>query len=69
MINMIKLGFTPKACCWVHRRGQAQGILAVYVHTIFPVGYYSALFILGLSARNGIQVPSGFMMVAETANH
>ncbi|KAI9465600.1 hypothetical protein BJY52DRAFT_1245051 [Lactarius psammicola] len=29
MINMIKLGFTPKACCWVHRRGQAQGILAV----------------------------------------
>jgi WD domain, G-beta repeat len=31
MINMIKLGFTPKACCWVHKRGQAQGILAVYV--------------------------------------
>ncbi len=30
MINMIKLGFTPKACCWVHRRGQAQGILAMY---------------------------------------
>ncbi|KAH9065510.1 hypothetical protein EDB87DRAFT_1679972 [Lactarius vividus] len=29
MINMIKLGFTPKACCWVHRRGKAQGILAV----------------------------------------
>ncbi|KAI0259831.1 hypothetical protein BC834DRAFT_1045054 [Gloeopeniophorella convolvens] len=29
MINMIKLGFMPKACCWVHRRGQAQGILAV----------------------------------------
>jgi peptidylprolyl isomerase domain and WD repeat-containing protein 1 len=31
MINMIKLGFAPKACCWVHRRGQAQGVLAVYV--------------------------------------
>ena len=29
MINMLKLGFTPKACCWVHRRGQAQSILAV----------------------------------------
>ncbi|KAG2129450.1 hypothetical protein DEU56DRAFT_817175 [Suillus clintonianus] len=29
MINMLKLGFTPHACCWVHRRGQAQGLLAV----------------------------------------
>ncbi|EMD39875.1 hypothetical protein CERSUDRAFT_112125 [Gelatoporia subvermispora B] len=29
MINMIKLGYTPHACCWVHRRGQAQGLLAV----------------------------------------
>ncbi|KAI0050418.1 peptidyl-prolyl cis-trans isomerase [Auriscalpium vulgare] len=29
MINMIKLGYTPLACCWVHRRGQAQSILAV----------------------------------------
>ncbi|KAJ3539228.1 hypothetical protein NM688_g6396 [Phlebia brevispora] len=29
MINMIKLGYTPLACCWVHRRGQAQGLLAV----------------------------------------
>ncbi|KAG1751126.1 hypothetical protein EDB19DRAFT_1893208 [Suillus lakei] len=29
MINMLKLGFTPQACCWVHRRGQAQGLLAV----------------------------------------
>lgn len=33
MINMIKLGYTPHACCWVHRRGQAQGLLAVYVGT------------------------------------
>ncbi len=31
MINMIKLGYTPNTCCWVHRRGQAQGLLAVYV--------------------------------------
>ncbi|KZT09132.1 peptidyl-prolyl cis-trans isomerase [Laetiporus sulphureus 93-53] len=29
MINMIKFGYTPHACCWVHRRGQAQGLLAV----------------------------------------
>jgi hypothetical protein len=29
MINMIKLGHTPHACCWVHRRGQAQSLLAV----------------------------------------
>ena len=31
MINIIKLGYTPHGCCWVHRRGQAQGLLAVYV--------------------------------------
>ncbi|KAH9480399.1 Peptidyl-prolyl cis-trans isomerase cyp15 [Psilocybe cubensis] len=29
MINIIKLGFKPQSCCWVHRRGQAQGLLAV----------------------------------------
>lgn len=29
MINIIKLGYTPHACCWVHRRGQAQALLAV----------------------------------------
>ncbi|KIK52073.1 hypothetical protein GYMLUDRAFT_251535 [Collybiopsis luxurians FD-317 M1] len=29
MINIIKLGFTPHACCWVHRSGQAQALLAV----------------------------------------
>lgn len=28
MTNIIKLGFTPKACYWVHWRGKAQGILA-----------------------------------------
>ena len=31
LINMIDLGFTPRACCWVHRRGQAQALLAVCV--------------------------------------
>ncbi|KAI0789736.1 peptidyl-prolyl cis-trans isomerase [Abortiporus biennis] len=29
MINMMKLGYTPHACCWVHRRGEAQGLLAI----------------------------------------
>ncbi|KAF9565737.1 peptidyl-prolyl cis-trans isomerase [Agrocybe pediades] len=29
MINIIKLGFKPHSCCWVHKRGQAQGLLAV----------------------------------------
>ncbi|KAJ3934869.1 MAG: peptidyl-prolyl cis-trans isomerase [Lentinula lateritia] len=29
MINIIKLGFTPHACCWVHKSGQGQGLLAV----------------------------------------
>ncbi|KAI0036439.1 peptidyl-prolyl cis-trans isomerase [Vararia minispora EC-137] len=29
MINMLKLGYKPLACCWVHKRGQAQGLLAV----------------------------------------
>ncbi|KAH9922857.1 uncharacterized protein BXZ73DRAFT_91570 [Epithele typhae] len=29
MINMLKLGYTPHACCWVHKRGQAMGILAI----------------------------------------
>ncbi|KAF8627410.1 hypothetical protein AX17_006225 [Amanita inopinata Kibby_2008] len=29
MINIIQLGYTPHACCWVHRRGQVQGLLAV----------------------------------------
>ncbi|KAE9393172.1 peptidyl-prolyl cis-trans isomerase [Gymnopus androsaceus JB14] len=29
MINIINLGFIPHACCWVHKSGQAQGLLAV----------------------------------------
>jgi peptidylprolyl isomerase domain and WD repeat-containing protein 1 len=29
LINMIKLTFTPRTCCWVHRRGRADSILAV----------------------------------------
>lgn len=29
MINIIKFGFTPKACCWVHQPGAGQSLLAV----------------------------------------
>ena len=32
MINVIKLGFTPHACCWVHKAGTAREVLAVYVN-------------------------------------
>lgn len=28
MINMIALDYVPKAICWVHRRGQAQALIA-----------------------------------------
>jgi len=28
---MIDLDFKPLACCWVHRKGQAQGLLAMLV--------------------------------------
>ncbi|EUC63434.1 peptidyl-prolyl cis-trans isomerase, cyclophilin-type protein, partial [Rhizoctonia solani AG-3 Rhs1AP] len=27
--NMLKLDYTPKTACWVHKRGQAQALLAV----------------------------------------
>ncbi|PWN52988.1 peptidyl-prolyl cis-trans isomerase cyp15 [Violaceomyces palustris] len=29
MINMFKLGYTPRACCWIHKRGRADTILAI----------------------------------------
>lgn len=29
MINILKFGFTPKACCWVHEPGAGQSMLAV----------------------------------------
>ncbi|EJF63476.1 hypothetical protein DICSQDRAFT_83176 [Dichomitus squalens LYAD-421 SS1] len=28
-INMLTLGYKPNACCWVHKRGQAMGVLAI----------------------------------------
>lgn len=53
MINMIKLGFTPLACCWVHRRGQAQGLLAVCV--IFYLYIYGSNHV-SLSSEQGTGV-------------
>ncbi|KAL9935267.1 hypothetical protein V8E36_005615 [Tilletia maclaganii] len=29
MINMITLGYTPRACSWVHKKGRAESILAI----------------------------------------
>lgn len=29
LINMIKLNFTPRAACWVHKRGRADSLLAI----------------------------------------
>ncbi|TRM64013.1 hypothetical protein BD626DRAFT_493498 [Schizophyllum amplum] len=29
MINIIKLGYKPHACCWVHPEGQSQGLVAI----------------------------------------
>ncbi|KII90601.1 hypothetical protein PLICRDRAFT_52327 [Plicaturopsis crispa FD-325 SS-3] len=40
MINMIKLGYVPHACAWVHRRGQAQGLLAVSEQTTGIIRLY-----------------------------
>ncbi|KAJ3570103.1 hypothetical protein NP233_g4631 [Leucocoprinus birnbaumii] len=40
MINIIKLDFTPHACCWVHRKGLAQGLLAVSDSTTGAIRFY-----------------------------
>ncbi|KAA1469865.1 hypothetical protein DENSPDRAFT_796842 [Dentipellis sp. KUC8613] len=42
MINMVKLGYTPHACCWVHQRGQAQGLLAVSEANTGTIRLYDA---------------------------
>lgn len=39
MINMFKLGYTPRACCWVHKRGQVQGLLAMSVFRRIALAY------------------------------
>ncbi|KAJ7600641.1 hypothetical protein C8J56DRAFT_1010469 [Mycena floridula] len=40
MINIIKLGYVPHSCCWVHRRGLAQGLLAVADSTCGTIRLY-----------------------------
>jgi peptidylprolyl isomerase domain and WD repeat-containing protein 1 len=52
MINIIQLGYTPHCCCWVHRRGQAQGLLAVYV----PANCDLSAFINWTSSEEGTGV-------------
>lgn len=29
LINMIKVDYAPRTCCWVHRRGRADSVLAI----------------------------------------
>lgn len=51
MINMLKLGFTPKACCWVHRRGQAQSILAMCALSLSFAYCWGALLMTPISSE------------------
>ncbi|KAL9711194.1 Peptidyl-prolyl cis-trans isomerase cyp15 [Leucoagaricus gongylophorus] len=40
MINIIKLDFVPHTCCWVHRKGLAQGLLAISDSAIGTIRFY-----------------------------
>ncbi|TFL06846.1 hypothetical protein BDV98DRAFT_556785 [Pterulicium gracile] len=40
MINILKLGFVPHSCCWVHKKGQAQALLAVSDSTSGTIRIY-----------------------------
>lgn len=40
LINMIELPYTPRACCWVHRRGRADIVLAVAEENTPNVHFY-----------------------------
>ena len=51
MINMLKLEFTPKACCWVHRRGQAQSILAMCAISLSFACCWGALLMTLISSE------------------
>ena len=61
MITMLKLEYTPLACCWVHRRGQAQSLLAMYVPRSFlPSSYLLPLVafpLLGYNAHSNSNSP------------
>ena len=54
MINIIKLGFKPHSCCWVHKRGQAQGLLAVYVTSCYLPPFTDRWFALSADASSGV---------------
>jgi peptidylprolyl isomerase domain and WD repeat-containing protein 1 len=66
MINIIKLGYTPHACCWVHQRGQAQALLAVSVPS-----FHEHPCCCSNSPTDPILrlVPYDFTMVAEVMPH
>ncbi|WFD38574.1 peptidylprolyl isomerase [Malassezia japonica] len=40
LINMIDLPYTPRACCWVHRRGSADLVLAIAEENSTSVRFY-----------------------------
>ncbi|KZP01316.1 peptidyl-prolyl cis-trans isomerase [Calocera viscosa TUFC12733] len=40
MINMIKLDYTPLACCWVHRRGEGRSVLAISEQGTHTIRFY-----------------------------
>ena len=40
----------PKACCWVHKRGQALGVLAMYV---FSLSFLQTRFLYSCSSEHG----------------
>ena len=66
MINMIKLGFVPHACCWVHKKGKAQALLAVYVlHNRTHTGSGTDT----ITGRKATRASSESTMVGETRNH
>lgn len=66
MINMIKLGFVPHACCWVHKKGKAQALLAVYVlHNCAHMGRG----IDNITGRKATRASSESTMVEEMRNH
>jgi hypothetical protein len=65
MIGMIKLGYTPLSCCWVHKRGQAQALLAMYVSP----ARIRRLHVNECAAQNSRQEPSGYMTVVVMEIH
>lgn len=40
LINMIELQYTPRACCWIHRRGSADIMLAIAEENSTAIRFY-----------------------------